>query len=71
MLINDLLKGVNCSCGRYHSCDIDFVAIEDGAISHLTTLSKDYDSILLVADENTWAAAGAQVFSSATSRMES
>ena len=60
MQINDLLKGVNCSCGRHHSCDIDFVAIEDGAISHLAALCKDYSAILLVADENTWAAAGAQ-----------
>lgn len=60
MKINDLLKGIHCSCGRHHSCDIDFVAIEDGAISCLTGLAKDYASILLVADENTYAAAGAQ-----------
>ena len=60
MEINELLKGVNCSCGRHHSCDIDFVAIEEGAIGHLSALTKDYGEILLVADENTWSAAGEQ-----------
>ena len=60
MQINELLKGVNCSCGRHHSCAIDYVAVEAGAISHLRELAKDYGTVLLVADENTWAAAGAQ-----------
>ena len=60
MEINDLLKGVSCSCGRQHSCAIDFVAVEKGAISHLTALTKDCRAILLVADENTYAAAGAK-----------
>ena len=54
-----LLQGVDCACGKHHSCDIDFVAIEHGAIRHLTGLCEDYKKILLVADENTYAAAGA------------
>ena len=58
MDIPQLLKGVNCSCGRHHSCDISFVAIEKGAISHLTALTNSYRSVLLVADENTFRAAG-------------
>ena len=58
MQINDLLKGINCCCGRQHSCAIDYVAIEKGAISHLTNLAKDFSAILLVADENTYSAAG-------------
>ena len=61
MQINDLLKGINCCCGRQHSCAIDYVAIEKGAISHLTNLAKDFSAILLAADENTYAAAGDQV----------
>ncbi len=58
MEINELLQGVSCSCGKNHSCDIDFVAVEPDALWHLEHLTKDYTSVLLVADENTWAAAG-------------
>ena len=54
-----LLKGVDCACGKHHSCEIGFVAIEHGAIRHLTGLCAEYRRILLVADENTFAAAGA------------
>lgn len=60
MKINDLLKGVPCSCGRYHSCDIRHVVIEKDAISALANLVQDFSSILLMADENTFAAAGAK-----------
>lgn len=60
MDINTLLAGVDCSCGKHHACDIGYVAIEKGAISKLTELTKKYSSILLVADENTYGAAGEQ-----------
>ena len=53
-----LLQGVDCACGKHHRCDMDFVAVEPDAIRHLTTLCQDYHSILLVADENTFGAAG-------------
>lgn len=59
MDIKQLLKGSDCSCGLHHSCDIGFVAIQTGAISHLTALVEGYRSVLLVADENTFHAAGA------------
>lgn len=55
-----LLQGVDCACGKHHSCDIGFVAVERDAIRHLTGLCADYKSILLVADDNTYAAAGKQ-----------
>lgn len=58
MDINTLLQGVQCTCGRYHRCDIRYVAIEKNAISHLGNITKEYRNILLVADENTYAAAG-------------
>ena len=58
MDFQSLLKGVDCVCGKHHRCDMDFVAVEPDAIRHLTTLCKDYKTILLVADENTLAAAG-------------
>jgi len=53
-----LLQGVDCACGKHHSCDIGFVAIERGAIRHLKRLCRGYNSILVVADGNTYAAAG-------------
>lgn len=60
MDINELLKGMDCACGKHHSCDIEKVYIEKGAIHHLTELCAEYQNVLVVADENTFAAAGAQ-----------
>lgn len=58
MDINQLLKGVDCSCGRHHSCDIRYVYVERNAMARLEEICGDYGRILLVADENTYAAAG-------------
>ncbi len=58
MDINQLLGGVFCSCGAHHTCDIEAVYIERGAIRRLTALAAPYESVLLVADENTYCAAG-------------
>ena len=58
MNINELLRGVECTCGKFHTCDIESVFIEDGAISKLGELCGGYRKVLLVADENTFAAAG-------------
>ena len=58
MDINKILKGVNCSCGKFHKCDIESVYIEKDAIARLSELCKAYNNILLVADENTYSAAG-------------
>ena len=63
MDINKLLKGIQCSCGKLHTCDIDYVYIEDNAIRHLTDICKQDNRILIVADEKTFAAAGEQVLS--------
>ena len=60
MDIQQMLQGVDCVCGKHHTCDIHYVAIENGAISHLTKLTDGFAAVLLVADENTYAAAGAQ-----------
>ncbi len=58
MDINSLLNGVDCDCGRHHTCDIEYVYIQENAISRLTAICKPYNRILLVADENTFAVAG-------------
>ena len=60
MNIQELLKGVDCACGKHHACDIGYVAIERGAIDHLKKLCEGKQNVLLVADENTYKAAGQQ-----------
>ena len=63
MNINKLLDGVKCQCGKFHTCDIDYVIIENGAISRLKEICRDYNSLLIVADENTFKAAGKKTLS--------
>lgn len=60
MDINKLLQGVDCTCGRHHTCSIDYVYIENNAFARLEHICKSYSRILLVADENTYSAAGKQ-----------
>ncbi len=61
MNINSILNGVKCDCGREHTCSIECVYIESGAIERLSALCSDYNNILIVADDNTFSAAGAKV----------
>ena len=61
MNINSILKGVSCACGKTHTCNIEYVYIENNAISQLTEICKNYKNILIVADENTFSAAGTKV----------
>lgn len=62
MDIKKLLKGINdCSCGKSHSCPIDYVDIADGALSRLPEMCKDYKNILIVCDNNTYAVCGKEV----------
>jgi len=61
MDINSILQGIECSCGKKHYCDIEYVYIESGAISRLEKLCMKFDKILMVADENTYSAAGEKV----------
>ena len=58
MDINKILQGVDCSCGRRHECDIEHVYIEKGALKRLGALCEGYSRVLIVADENTYGAAG-------------
>ena len=61
MDINVLLKGVDCDCGKKHTCDIDYVFIERNAINHLSTICDKYNEVIIVADENTFSVAGEKV----------
>ncbi|MBE5765855.1 MAG: sn-glycerol-1-phosphate dehydrogenase [Clostridiales bacterium] len=58
MDIKQLLQGIDCACGKKHTCPIDFVAVERGAAKHLETLCRKQNTLLIVADENTFLAAG-------------
>ena len=70
MEILDLLKGIeNCECGRDHDCPIESVIIGKGAISSLSGLVKNFKSILLVADENTYDVCGSSVTSELGDRL--
>ena len=60
MEINEILRGVDCACGKRHTCPIEKIYVERDAISHLFELCQAYNKILIVADENTYAAAGEQ-----------
>ncbi len=62
MTVSELLSGIPaCSCGRAHTSPTKTVVIEDGALSRLPAITEGYSHILLVADENTYAACGAEV----------
>ena len=58
MDINSLLVGKQCECGKFHTCDIKYVYIEENATKRLLEICKTNQNILIVADENTFAAAG-------------
>lgn len=60
MDINELLKGLACECGKKHTCDIKYVYIERNATNRLSEICADFRSVLLVADENTFGAAGSK-----------
>jgi glycerol-1-phosphate dehydrogenase [NAD(P)+] len=61
--INQLLSGVVCACGRSHECAIKSVYIENGAIDKLRDICTEYKSVLIVADERTYAVAGEKTLS--------
>lgn len=67
---DELLKAKKCDCGKTHSCDIKKVIIKEGAINELSENLGDYKNILLVADENTYKAAGEAVKEQIGSRCE-
>lgn len=58
--IGDYLdRPFTCPCGREHYAALQFVSIRPGAIDDLRQRCRDAKSVLVVSDENTFAAAGA------------
>ena len=61
MDINELLQGVDCACGKRHTCPIKYVYIEKGAAMRLKDICSAFSHVCIVADENTFGAAGESV----------
>lgn len=60
--IKELIQGISgCECGREHRCPTQWVEIGSGVLERLTGYVKDYEKILLVADQNTYVACGEEV----------
>ncbi len=60
----------NCTCGKIHTCPIDFVHIGPDALNSLPSLCGQYNHILPVADENTFAVCGEKVLALLTGKTE-
>ena len=62
MDINTLLQGIDeCECGKSHICPMDYVIIGKNVLGSLTDICKDYHSILMVSDQNTYKVCGKEV----------
>ena len=54
-------EGHDCACGKDHNCPIDFVEIGAGVLPKIVDICEGYNSIVLVADQNTWRVCGGRV----------
>lgn len=61
MDIKSLLKTFTCSCGKEHSCDIKNVFIEKDAAKYIPECVKDYKTITVACDKNTYGVYGKEV----------
>ena len=61
MDIKSLLKTFTCSCGKNHSCDIKDVFIEKNAAAKIPGAVKNYNTITVVCDKNTYKVYGKEV----------
>ncbi len=51
----------DCICGGMHTCDVQDVVIENGALSAIPAILGDITDVLLVYDDNTWDACAKRV----------
>ncbi len=56
-----LLGGIDCECGRRHTCPIKKIVIRSGALEEIPALAENYSNIVLAADTNTYRVCGAKV----------
>lgn len=71
MNFEELLKGkTDCKCGMVHSCPIKGVSIGKNAVSDLGKYAKNYENILVMADENTYNVGGNKVLEVLGNKVE-
>lgn len=62
MEVKELLRGeFDCACGMKHSCDIQAILVEKGALEKIPGLLAGHQNALLVSDGNTRPLCGARV----------
>lgn len=62
MSIKQLLAGIEkCNCGKQHLCPIEYVIIGSDILQSLHEICKDYHSILMVSDQNTYRVCGKEI----------
>ncbi len=69
MDIQNFSKKFECSCGKTHTCDIDYVVVKADAVSEVAKLTDAYKHILIVADKNTYPLCGDKVKSLLTDKQ--
>ena len=64
-------REIKCGCGRIHKCYIKDIIIKDNAVKEIERIIDDngYKNIFIVADTNTWKAAGVQTLKAIESAM--
>ena len=71
MDIKLMTKGIHdCPCGKDHNCPIDHVEIGSGVLGRIVDICEGYNSIVLVADQNTWRVCGSEVAKLLGSKVE-
>ncbi len=64
MKFDELLKENHCNCGKIHRSDVRKIIMESGALAKLPQVVAemgDYRRVVMICDENTYAAAGVRV----------
>lgn len=62
MEIKKLVQGIhNCQCGKQHICPIEHVVIGHDVLKSLEKICQNYNSILMVSDQNTYRVCGKDV----------
>lgn len=65
-----LLRPIECTCGKTHTCDIKKVVIKPGATEELSALTEGWNNIVVIADTNTYAVCGDAVVSQLGDKLE-
>ncbi len=70
MDLKRLLAGRDCPCGRRHDCAIREVIVEEGAVERVAALTAGFQSLVVIADENTYPLCGERIRAQLGTRLE-